>query len=258
MNAELKKHIIELLKKGTRLDGRKATDFREVKVETGVSVNAEGSAKVQIGGTVVLAGVKLAIEKPYPDTPNSGLLAVNTELTPMASPDFETGPPSINAIEYSRLVDRAIRESNIIDMKKLCIEEGEKAWGVLIDIVPVNVEGNLFDAFALAALAALKDTTFPKVVEDKIEYKEKTKEKLPVDAKKDTLSVTVFKIGDNLIVDPLIDEEKIYDARLTVATMADGTLCALQKGGEDPLTAEEIEKMVELGIEKGKELRKAL
>jgi exosome complex component RRP42 len=258
MNEELRKHIINTLNKGTRLDGRKAADYRKVKVEYGVSANAEGSARVQIGDTVVLGGVKLAIEKPYPDTPDKGLLAVNTELAPMSNPEFETGPPGIDAIEYARLVDRGIRESGIIDMSKMCIEKGEKAWSVLIDIVPVNDAGNLFDAFALAAVAALKDTNFPKVVDDTVDYKEKTKEKLPVDAKKDTLSVTVFKIGDYFVVDPLIEEGKVYDARLTVATIADGTLCALQKGGEASLSQEDILKMVELGIEKGKELRKAL
>ena len=258
MNAELKKHIINLLKQDTRLDGRKANEYRNVKVEYGSSVNAEGSARVQIGGTVVLAGVKLAIEKPYPDTADKGLLAVNTELAPMSNPEFETGPPGIDAIEYARVIDRGIRESGIIDMKKLCIEEGEKAWSVLIDIVPINDEGNLFDAFALAALAALKDTTFPKVVDNVIDYKEKTNEKLPLDTKKDTLAVTILKIGDAFVVDPLIDESKIYDARLTVASMADGTLCALQKGGENPLSTDEINKMVEIGIEKAKELRKDL
>ena len=258
MDEELRKHTISTLNKGARFDGRKPAEYRKIKVEYGISKNAEGSARVQIGDTVVLAGVKLAIEKPYPDTPDAGLLAVNTELTPMSSPEFESGPPGIDAIEYSRLVDRGIRESNIIDMKKLCIEKGEKAWSVLIDNVPINDEGNLFDAFALAALAALKDTKFPKVVDDAIDYKEKTKEKLPVDAKKDTLSVTVLKIGEHLVVDPLIEELKIYDARLTVATIADGTLCALQKGGETPLSQEDLLKMVDLGIEKGKELRKAL
>jgi len=43
-----------------------------------------------------------------------------------------------------------------------------------------------------------------------------------------------------------------------VSSIEDGSLCAMQKGGNYPLTAEDIIKMVDIGIEKGKELRKAL
>ena len=40
--------------------------------------------------------------------------------------------------------------------------------------------------------------------------------------------------------------------------MEDGTLCAMQKGGDFPLTIEDIDKMLDIGIEKAKELRKHL
>mgnify|MGYP001573408107 FL=1 len=75
---------------------------------------------------------------------------------------------------------------------------------------------------------------------------------------KTPIAVTVIKIGEKFIVDPDIEEEKAVDARLTVSTIEDGTLCALQKGGDYPLTIEDIEKMLDIGIEKGKELRKYL
>ena len=38
----------------------------------------------------------------------------------------------------------------------------------------------------------------------------------------------------------------------------DGNLCALQKGCDKPLTSDDIDKMVEIGIKKSKELRKLL
>jgi len=256
LESETKKHVIDLLGKGMRLDGRKPLEYRKpLKVSYGVSVNAEGSARVQIGETVVFAGVKLAIEQPYPDTPDEGLLMVGAELLPLANPKFEMGPPSIEAIELARVVDRGIRESGFIDMKKLCIEPGEKAWSVMIDICPINDAGNLFDASALAAFAALKNAVFPAVVDGKIDYGTKTNKKLPLtDA--NPVSVTVFKIGDYFIVDPTTEEEELYDARLTVASMGDGRLCALQKGGDVALSADEISRMVNIGIQYGKELRK--
>ena len=258
MNQASKSHIIGLLNKGTRLDGRGLLEYRKpISVNLNISKSAEGSAKVEIGGTVVLAGVKMEVSKPYPDSPDQGGLMVNTELIPLSNPEFESGPPGIQAIELSRVVDRGIRESKAIDNKKLCIEVGEKAWTVIVDIIPLNDEGNLFDASSLAALAALKNVKFPKLNEDgSVDYKEKTEESLPLN--KEPVSVTICKIGDHLIVDPLTEEELVIDARLTVATDEKEEIVAMQKGGEVPLSEEDIAKMIEIGIEKCNELRKAL
>jgi exosome complex component RRP42 len=194
--------------------------------------------------------------EPYPDQPGQGSIMVGAELLPLSSPEFEPGPPQIRAIELARVVDRGIRESKVLDFKKLCIKEGEKVWMLIIDVCTINEAGNLLDASALAAVAALKNMTFPKYEDEKIDYKEKTDKKLEIT---DTpITITVIKIGDKFIVDPDSDEEKVIDARLTVATLSDGTLCAMQKGGDYPLTAEDIDKMVEIAIEKGKELRKLI
>ena len=256
MSKMTKEHILNALAKGTRFDGRKAEDFREVTVEYGAAGGAEGSARVKIGDTEVIAGVKMGVETPYPDTQDRGNLMVNAELLPLSNPDFEPGPPRMPAIELARVVDRGIRESESIDVKSLCIEEGEKVWSVMIDICTINCDGNLIDAAALAAIAALKDAKFPKYEDDKIDYMEKTDKALPL--KKEPIAVTVFKIGDKLIVDPTDEEEKSAEARITAATIADGTMCAMQKGGETPLTIEEIDQMVALAQEKGKELRSKL
>ncbi len=254
MNESLKQHLITCLEKQTRFDGRKLDEFREVKVEKGVSCNAEGSARVKIGNTEVVAGVKLIVDKPYPDTPDQGSLMVNAEFLPLSSKEFETGPPGIRAIETSRVIDRGIREAKAIDVKKLCIEVGEKIWLVSIDICTLNDEGNILDAGGLAALAALQDARFPSYDGTELDYKKKTDKKLPFN--KFPLLVTVYKIGSCLLVDPSPEEEKSADARLTVTTMKDGTICALQKGGDTPLTTDEIGGMVDLALDKAKELRK--
>ncbi|MBW2963168.1 exosome complex protein Rrp42 [Candidatus Woesearchaeota archaeon] len=257
MDKELKAHIKEFLAQDKRLDSRKLDEYREpIKVDYGISKTAEGSARVQIGETVVLAGVKLSIEKPYPDTPDQGGIMVNVELLPLSSPEFEPGPPGILAVELSRVVDRGIREAKAIDVKKLCIEKGEKAWTVSIDICPINDAGNLFDAAGLAALAALKDAKFPKYENDEIDYKTRTNKKLPLS--QEPIPVTIIKIGSKFLVDPTGQEEKVFDARLTVSTTPDGTISALQKGGDETLTITEIDDMVKIALEKGKFLREKL
>jgi len=251
---ELREHVIKLSEADTRLDGRKLTDYRPVKLEVGITSTAEGSSRVKIGQTDVMVGIKVEVMQPYPDTPGEGSIMVGAELLPLSNPDFEPGPPSIQAVELARIVDRGIRESKCLDFKKLCIKEGEKIWMIIIDICTINDAGNLPDASALAAIAALKNMKFPEYKDDKIDYKKKTNKGL--DLKDTPLSVTVIKIGDKFIVDPDYDEGKVVDARLTVASLSDGTLCALQKGGDYPLSADDVSKMVDIGIEKGKELRK--
>jgi len=119
MMSEERKHLLNTLNLNLRYDGRKLDEYRKIVVETNCVKNAEGSARVKIGNTEVIAGVKMAIEKPYPDTPDEGMLMVGAELLPMSNPDFELGPPGIQAIELARVVDRAIRESKIVDMRNL-------------------------------------------------------------------------------------------------------------------------------------------
>ncbi len=254
LNKELKKHVQKALQQGLRYDNRGLDEYRPVTVEFNISRNAEGSARVKIGETEVLAGVKIAIEKPYPDRPDEGMLMVNTELTPLSSPDFESGPPGDEAIEIARVTDRGIREAKAIDLKKLVIIPGEKAWSVMIDIVSVNDDGNLMDASALAAIAALSVTKLPGKTENNVvDYKHPTSEKLPLNDL--PITVTVVKIGDKLLVDPSLDERESIDARLTIATMKNGTICAMQKGGEGFLTLDEVKEMLKIAERKSAELR---
>ncbi|MBW3004637.1 exosome complex protein Rrp42 [Candidatus Woesearchaeota archaeon] len=250
-----KEHILKSLKAGIRYDGRKLLDYRKVSVEPKIT-SAEGSAKVKIGETEVLVGVKLAVEVPYPDTPAEGKLMVNAELRPMASPKFESGPPGEQAIDIARVVDRGLRESKALAPEKLCIKEGEAVWSVMIDICPLNDAGNMLDAAALGAVAALKSTRFPPVKEDgNIDWEAPLTDK-KLELAKEPVEVTVLKIGEFYIVDPISEEEELADTSITIAVSEDGTVYAMQKRGQSPLSVEEIDKMVEIAIKKSAELRK--
>ncbi|MBN2421191.1 exosome complex protein Rrp42 [Candidatus Woesearchaeota archaeon] len=251
-----KRKFIDVLAKGIRFDGRKPDEFRKVKIEYGVTRSAEGSARVTLGETIVIAGVKMEVSKPYPDTPDQGGLMVGAELLPLASPEYESGPPGDWAVEVARVVDRGIRESHSIDVKKLLIRKAELAWTVIADMCVINDAGNILDAASIAVLAAMRDTKFPKLVGDVVDYKTITKEKLPI--KETPVAVTVYKIGKELFVDPTNEEEGLADARLTITTIEDGTLCSLQKGGESPLSVDEIDKMIDIAVKHAKVLRKSL
>jgi exosome complex component RRP42 len=256
MNEELRLHIIKALDKNIRYDGRKKDEWRKIAITRNFTSTAEGSAQIKFGDTEVLVGVKMSIEKPYPDTPEQGMLMVNAEMLPLSNPKFEAGPPDTTSIELARVIDRGIRESHSYDTKNLCIIKGEKVWSVSVDICPINSDGNLFDVGAFAALIALQNTHFPAYENDKIDYEKKTNKKLVMD--KYPIAITVIKIGSHYLVDPLEEEEEVLDARITMTFLDDGSICSLQKGGDSPLTEEDIKNMIELGYQKSLELRKHL
>ena len=184
------------------------------------------------------------------------LFRSNAELLPLSSSRFESGPPGMEAIELARVVDRGLRESKALDLKKLCIKKGEKVWGVSMDICTINDAGNLVDAAGLASIAALQDAEFPAYDGAEVNYKEKTGEKLPLS--KTPIPITVLKIGKFFIVDPLQEELECVDARLTVTTTADGTICSLQKGGDVAITLEDVGRMVDISLDQAEKLRAKL
>jgi len=251
----LSNYIKKLVEEGSRIEKRRFDEFREVKVEKGVIKTAEGSARVRIGNTHVIAGVKISVGQPFPDTPDEGILIVGAELNPIASADFESGPPSEDAIELARVVDRGIRESKAIELEKLCIEAGEKVWMINIDIDILDHDGNLIDAGGLAAIAALLDAKIPKYEDEKIVKGEFIGNLPVVDM---PIPVTITKISNKLLLDTNVEEEDAMDARITISSNKDNNLCAMQKGGDGHFTTEELEKAVDLAIEKGKELRALL
>lgn len=251
-----KKRITELIASGKRTDGRGLTDYREIQIESGVIERAEGSARVRLGKTEVLVGVKIGTGKPFADVPDKGVLTVNAELVPLASPSFEPGPPGANAVELARVVDRGIRESNAIDLEKLCVESGKLVFVVFIDVYILNHDGNLIDASALAALAALINAKmFKYTVEEGTIVKKPGYTPLPISNY--PIAVTFAKIGNKLILDTDLDEEQVMDARLTITMKKDGHICAVQKGGGSGyFTREEISEATKIALEKTAELRK--
>jgi len=244
-------HIHKLITKGRRVDGRSWDEFRKVTIETNYGENAEGSARVRLGNTDVLVGVKMDVGSPFSDTPDSGVLTTSAELIPMASPSFEPGPPDENAIELARVVDRGIRESQMIDVSSLCIEAGERVWINFVDIYVLDYDGNLFDACFLGAIAALKTTMVPASRHD-------MGDDYPLPTNCTPISCTAVQIENSILFDPTLDEEKVAAARLTVTTDENGDIRAMQKGLRGSLTREQITTIIETSRRLGKDLRELI
>ncbi len=253
-----KDRIHDYLEAGKRFDGRGLFDYRDIVIETGISKNAEGSARVKLGETEVVAGVKLGVSEPYSDSPDEGALISGVEHLPLSSPSFESGPPHIHAIEMARIVDRGIRESGFIDFKKMCIKEGEKVWVIFLDIYSINDAGNLMDASALAAIAALKTARFPEYDKeaDKVIFGSLTDKKLPL-TESMPITLTFYKVNNAFVLDPILLEEESSDMRISIALSKQGKkimINACQKSGEAVILKDELLSIFDKAIEKWKQI----
>ncbi len=246
-------YLRDLIAKGAREGSRGPFDYRSIKITNNFIPNAEGSTSVELGNTKVVVGVKLGVDSPMPDKPEEGNLIVSAELLPLASAEYETGPPSPESIEFARVVDRGIRAAGVVDTSALFIEE-DKVWSVFVDVYVLNYAGNLFDAAALGAVSALHSTRMPKYEDEKV-IREGRLGMLKVN--NTVTSCTYAKIGNKLLLDPSEAEESIMDGRLTIAN-DEKFIRAMQKGLSGPFSAKEVEELIEMSFDKSKELRRII
>jgi len=253
-----KKKITALLKEGQRVDGRALDEPRQLVIDTGVIPKAEGSARVRLGDTEVVCGVKVQPDKPFPDLGDRGIFICTAEILPLADPTAEPGPPGEEVIELARVVDRGIRESGMVDLKQLVLEKDKSVIGIFIDNSVTDYDGNLFDACSYASVASVLSCKLPKY-----NYNEGTVTKVEGEFTAPPIttipvSVTMGKIGDNIIVDPTADEWACLDSRITITTNDAGNICAIQKGGHDGFTPEQLMQCSKISIATGAKIRDIL
>jgi exosome complex component RRP42 len=248
--------ILELLKIGKRVDGRSLNEQRPLVIETGVIPKANGSARVKLGNTEVITGVKIQPDKPFPDLGDKGILICTAEILPLADPNVEPGPPNEDVIELARVVDRGIRETEMIDLHQLVLVENKNVIGLFIDSSVIDSDGNLFDACSYASVAAIVSSSVPKyeMKEEQPSLVEGITTKPPITTL--PVSVTMARIGDYIIVDPTAEEEACMDARITITTNSEGNICALQKGGSDGFSPEQLVQCSEMSLLVGTKIRK--
>ncbi|CAN5582961.1 exosome complex protein Rrp42 [soil metagenome] len=252
-----KQQMLEALSRGKRLDGRNFESYRDFEIEVGIIDKANGSAKVKLGNTEVLAGVKVETGEPFEGLENKGALIMSAEVLPTASSHVEPGPPDEEAIELSRVVDRGVRESKMLDLDKLALIPGKIVYTIFVDCSIINSDGNLLDATSYAVVAALLTCKLPifEVQNDKVVDTGKI---MPPPITTIPISVTAVRIGDSVLLDPTMEEEACMDARLTITSASDGNLVAVQKGYTGPFTINQILRSVEIARIKGEEIRSTI
>lgn len=255
---ELKRRrVLDLLDDGQRVDGRQFDQHRSLSIDVGVIPKANGSARVRLGDTEVVCGVKIQPDRPFSDVGDRGIFICTAELLPLSHPTVETGPPNEAVIELARVVDRGIRESHMIDLPQLVIKENVSVVGVFADNVVIDHDGNLFDACSYAATSAVLSARMPiwEYGDDGPALKEGD---LPLPTTTIPVSVTMAKIGNHIVVDPNSDEWECMDARITITTNSDRNICAIQKGGKNGFTFDELAACGDLAVKSADAIRSML
>ncbi|KAL4230480.1 Exosome complex component RRP43 [Mactra antiquata] len=233
----------KFIEKDVRPDERTLEEFRPTVLNIGCVTTAEGSALVKLGNTTVMCGIKAEIASPKTEEPKKGYIVPNVELGPLCSILFRPGPPGDQAQRLSQFTNDVITHSCCINKEDLCIVPGKYVWVLYCDMVCLNYDGNISDACVLALLAALKNTSLPKVVWDEdtetIETDHNTTTQLNIIC--EPVSST-FSIFDNevLLVDPTVEEESLSTGEVTIVTI-DDKICMIRKPGGSPLTPQQLD-----------------
>ena len=252
-----KQQMWDAISKGKRLDGRNLDDIRPLEIELDIIKKANGSAKVKLGNSEVIAGVKIETGEPFEGLENKGALIVSAEVLPTASPYIEPGPPDEETVELARVVDRGIRESEMIDLDKLVLVPGKIVYTIFVDCSIINADGNLFDATSYAVVSALASSKIPvfEMQDGKVVHTGNSQDPpvttIPV-------SITAIRIGEAVILDPTSEEEACMNARITITTDSNGDYTAVQKGSTGAFTVGQIKKAAETARIKGEEVRARL
>lgn len=238
------KHFIQGgIAQDLRSDGRKRLTFRPISVETGVIPQANGSARVKLGGTDVLACVKAELGKPNNLYPDKGKVFINVDCSPTAAPIFEGRGGEELSAELSAALQRCFLGGKSgagagINLSSLTVVEGKVCWDLYIDGLIVSSDGNLLDALGAAIKAALTNTGIPKVNVDvgasgdeEPEVDISDEEFLQFDTSGVPVIITLTKVGRHYIADATCEEESQMSSALSVSVDRHGHICGLTKRG---------------------------
>ena len=126
--ALLRQELARLAEEGNRIDGRGQWESRDVSLETNCLYNAEGSAKVVMGGTIVYAGVKFELRTPWPDRPTQGSLMCGAELRPVAGRKYEPDHPHPNPLNWDVWLTEA-SVNQVASTWRACASFPERRYG---------------------------------------------------------------------------------------------------------------------------------
>ncbi|XP_034936015.1 exosome complex exonuclease RRP42-like [Chelonus insularis] len=260
-----KTFILHGVNANIRTDGRSQLQYRYLEIETKLMPQTNGSARVRIGNTDVLVGIKAEIDTPFPDRPDQGKLEFFVDCSANATPEFEGKGGDDLAGEITSILTNAYKSSSAFNLEFLSILKYKKCWKMYVDILILQCGGNLVDAIGIGVKAALFSVEIPRITaatldggEADIQLSDDPFDCIRLNAENFPVLVTLCKIGENCIVDPTAEEEECAAASVVVSVVPNGKITAIVKTGYGSLQQSTLLKSLEIAIHVGQKLNYTL
>lgn len=226
--------------------GRDLNTPRELAVQRGVNPHAQGSARLKLGRTEIIATVSVEDKAaPHMRGKKEGWLTAEYAMLPRATTDRQARERNLQngrRHEIQRLLGRALRS---------CIDLGMfRNQTIYVDCDVLIADGGTRVASVLAGYAALHDYAERLIQAGKLS---EWPLRFAVGA------VSVGMLGSELRVDLDYAEDCVARADLNVIATDDGRILEVQGGSEgEPLTPAEYAALLNVGVQKVGELLKIL
>ena len=148
--------IIKGLKLDTRLDLRKSSETRSLKV-----VLSPGQSLLNLGKTMVLCKVTAEIVKPKSQSPTEGIFSFSVKISGMSG--LNASDLAFKEGQLSHWIEKTFKKARVLDTEGLCLQAGEKVWGISVDAKVLDDDGNVRDALMLGVITALLGFVRPDV-----------------------------------------------------------------------------------------------
>ncbi|KAF8435965.1 ribosomal protein S5 domain 2-type protein [Boletus edulis BED1] len=254
-----KEFTYEALKQSLRLDGRGPLEIRTPTITFGPEL---GWVECTLGKTRVVAYVDAKMVKPPPERPFEGTITIHSEISPMASVDYELGRPSEEEVTMIRMLDKVLRRSDAIDKESLCILAGQRVWHLRLTVHCLADAGNMLDCACLAGIVAFKHFRRSEVEvigDDVVVHAPEERAPVPLAIHHTPFCVTFAFFPDPTtrpVVDPSLLEQRLSAGAMSIALNAQREICVLHKAGGVPTAPDEILRLLNVTVGIAKDLDK--
>ena len=208
-------------KKGIRLDGRKAGELRNIKIEAGVLENADGSAYVEIGKNKVRAAVYGPREchPRHLQNPTKAIIQCKYNMMAFSVSDRKRPGPDRRSVEISKIISEALEAVVLTELYP------RASIDVYIEIMQANAGTRC--AGLTAASVALADAGIP------------MRDIIP--------AVAVGKADGKVLLDLNKEEDNFGQADVPIALIPKtNEIVLLQMDGH--MTRKEFDTAIEMGV----------
>ena len=208
-------------KKGIRLDGRKAGELRNIKIEAGILENADGSAYVEMGKNKVRAAVYGPREchPRHLQNPTKAIIQCKYNMMAFSVSDRKRPGPDRRSVEISKIIAEALESVVLTELYP------RASIDVYIEIMQANAGTRC--AGLTAASVALADAGIP------------MRDIIP--------AVAVGKADEKVLLDLNKEEDNFGQADVPIALIPKtNEIVLLQMDGH--MTREEFDNAIDMGV----------